>query len=131
MAIKLAGNPAPYTLKEDRDSDNPTVFHIKDLTAAQRGQLDEVFAALPQLPEKNETDTAAMGGILRAMNTAWLQACKIGIDSVTGVLNAEGDPVDLPAEAVIDQIRDPAHIRELGQAVLDSNRIRGKERGNS
>jgi len=133
MAIKLAGGSTPYTLKEDRESETPTLFHIRDLTAIERGQLDDGFAALPPLPtaDEKEITPAVLGSIRRAMDSAYRRACEIGIESVTGVLDAAGNVVDIPAKEVIAQLRNPDHIRELGQAVLEQNRLGEEERGNS
>jgi len=131
MAIKLAGGTTPYILKDDRESENPTVFNIKDLTASERGQLDEAYAALPAFQPDEEHVADGLANLMRAMDAAHRKACKICIESVTGVLDADGNVVaDLSALDVIAKLRDPAHIRELGQAVLEANRLSEDEQGN-
>jgi len=132
MAIKLAGGTTPYTLKEDRKSEKPTVFNVRDLNTSERAQLDDAFSAIPILSPEEKAPTTELAAIMRAMDTAYRKCCEIGVATVSNVLGHDGNVVaDMPGMDVVAQLRNPAHIRELGKAVLDINKLDEEQRGNS
>jgi len=117
MAIRLAGKRFEYTLQADIESEVPSIFLIKELTHGERVRIADIR------PTDGETS---------AQTHSWLEdVCRIGLIEVRHCMDAEGALVSLPAADVLDQLRDPATIRELAMAVLTLNTLTEAEKKTS
>lgn len=130
MAIRLAGQRWEYTLQEDRESDAPTVFVIRELTAGERGEISGLYPPPPTQGEEEADD--AYGQRLdewrRQTRESHQRLCRLGITEVRGILNPDGTQADLGVDDVVAGLADPAHVHELALAVLERNRLGNEEK---
>lgn len=117
MAIRLATQRWEYILVDDRASDKPAVFVIRELAAGERSELTLLYG---QLSLAKDDDTHAL---IKQMDDIRRRVCDLGITEVRNVLDAEGKPLELNPREVLDMLRDKAVITELSDAVLERNRI--------
>ncbi len=124
MAIRLATQRWEYVLKEDRDSKDPTIFVVRELTAGQRSELTSMFGRLSVAQKKSPI------ALTEEMNKIHRDVCDIGIAEVRNVLDADGNPMDLEPVQILDLLRDSNPIRELSEEILRRNRISEEEEKN-
>ncbi len=130
MAIRLAGQRWEYTLEDDRSSEAPTVFVIRELTHGERGEILGIYQPPPQQgdEEPDEDFRSRLEEWTRQTRDAHRRICLLGLEEVRGILDAEGTPVEFPVEQVVDGLADPEHVRELALAILERNRLGSDEK---
>lgn len=129
MAIQLAGKHWDYILEDDRDSESPTIFVIDEWNAAQRMMLIGLYPSTGEAPGDDANEETVMA-YFKQLDDADMTVCEMGISLVRGVLDAEGQPHDMPANQVLPKLKKQSHIRELAQACLEKNRLTEDERKN-
>jgi len=129
MAIQLAGKRFEYILKEDRASEQSTVWQIMELNARQRRDLASRFIAIAPVSESaTQTEIDAKNDEIFEAN---LSVCKAYIESAAPILGADGQPVDVSIDDILDSIKAADVIRELSLAVIEANKLNDDDKKKS
>lgn len=118
MPIALDPNrQIPYTLKAERGNTAPTVFHLRPLTARQRGEVDDMVTVTRE------------GAMEPNIGSQRLARVRYGLVGWARLLTADGTEVEFTSgrdggatDAALDRL-DPDTIVELSGAIQELSEL--------
>ena len=115
MAIVIKRD-VPFIPQSERKKENPAVFVVRALTLQERAEVDRMLAAI-------RSNLGTDGTQIDAATTAnaALGVCCLGVREIEGLVDQEGQPVEMSVKEALSLLPDPNLLGELMTAILEHN----------
>ena len=116
MAIKIGGD-TQYIPKSEQGKPDAAVFTICTLSLQERAEFEGLLSEM-QLAAEGDTRRSEVSREIASLS---LNVCALGISSITGLVDPQGQPLDVAVAKALAVMADPGLIAELITAITNHN----------